>query len=117
MSLHTQELRVSFVLLTIIIECYEILNSRFALEHRYLLVQAVKNVKKSETILREEDPFSDDNVVGDEAMTRYFVEYEENDIVKNLWYSVKKGEEEEITIMKLLQEMLNRTWCSSVEFE
>ena len=89
--------------------------SRFALEHRYLLVQAVKNVKKSETILREEDPFSDDDVVGDEAMTRYFVEYEENDIVKNLWYSVKKGEEEEITIMKLLQEMLNRTWCSSVE--
>ena len=35
MSLHTQELRISFVLLTIIIECYEILNSRFALEHRY----------------------------------------------------------------------------------
>ena len=32
MSLHTQELRISF---TIIIECYEILNSRFALEHRY----------------------------------------------------------------------------------
>ena len=69
----------------------------------------MKNVKKSETILREEDPFSDDDVVGDEAMTRCFVEYEENDIVKNLWYSVKKGEEEEITIMKLLQEMLNRT--------
>ena len=35
-SLHTQELRISFVLPTIIIECYEILNSRFALEHRYL---------------------------------------------------------------------------------
>ena len=36
-SLNTQELRISFVLLTIIIEYYEILNSRFALEHRYLL--------------------------------------------------------------------------------
>ena len=35
MSQHTQELRTPFVLLTIIIECYEILNSRFALEHRY----------------------------------------------------------------------------------
>ena len=33
-SLHTQEeLRISFVLLTIITECYEKLNSRFALEH------------------------------------------------------------------------------------
>ena len=39
MSLHTQELRISFVLLIecyeILIECFEILNSRFALEHRY----------------------------------------------------------------------------------
>ena len=34
-SLHTQELRISFVLVTYIVECYEILNSRFALDHRY----------------------------------------------------------------------------------
>ena len=34
-SPHTQELRISFVLLTYTVECYEILNLRFALEHRY----------------------------------------------------------------------------------
>ena len=36
-SLVSLYLRISSVLLTIIIECYEILNSRFALEHRYSL--------------------------------------------------------------------------------
>ena len=34
-SLHTQE-ELRFQLLTYIVECYEILNSRFALEHRYV---------------------------------------------------------------------------------
>ena len=50
-SLRTQELR--FVLLTDVVECYEKLNSRFALEHRYSWTERKEKSRRKLRNVRE----------------------------------------------------------------
>ena len=78
----------------------------------YLLVQAVENYEKSETTLREKSFFhTKDYVVGDRAIQKLGEYYEKDDILENLWYSVKMVQEEEEVLRALDQAHLDGTSC------
>jgi len=81
----------------------------------YLLVQATRNCMTTKTKrifrnhFRKVEGRDNDDVIGDNAI-RTLTEYKSDNLLENIWVPVMDNEKNEnITIVKLLQEMLNRT--------